>query len=546
MIRLLPLLLLACNGKSDDTAATGTSGGTTTGGSTTGGTTSGGTTSGGTTGGSTTGGTTTGGTTTGGTTTGSTTGGTSGTTVPSEGWPWTHGAAGTTITASYSDIAPDDSVLIMGQFEETIDFGAGAITSHGYRDNYLARVSTDGALQWGVTWGNRGTEDSNNEYHGANSLAATADGGAVAIGWFWEPTDLDPTVGEDWATPQDDSDTYAIRLDGSGNHLWSAHFAGETRVDAWAVASTSDGGVVIGGSFNGTVDLDPGAGEDIRTATPGDAAFLVKLDRAGAVVWAHTLDSQNDVSNPTPFSIDEDGDGNLTVIGSYTGAVDFDPGADEAILGSGVDTWSGTFVARYDPDGALLWVTDLAGDGDSRVTYGGDVNSAGEVVLAGIFSEAVDFDPGPADDTRDVVGSWDVFVTALDSEGTYSWTAALGSKDYDGDPPPVHIAEDGSVYVHGWAGAAMDFDPTAGEQVVDPGTDGGGYLWKLTSSGELDWVSTTGGDLARGPMIDSTATWVISFGAFSSEADLNLGSGEDLRTPVGDTDVFLTQTPVGG
>ena len=57
-----------------------------------------------------------------------------------------------------------------------------------------------------------------------------------------------------------------------------------------AITVGADGGVVLTGSFTGTLDFDPGAGVDSHTATTSATEpYVVKLTADGAFVWARTF-----------------------------------------------------------------------------------------------------------------------------------------------------------------------------------------------------------------------------------------------------------------
>ena len=75
--------------------------------------------------------------------------------------------------------------------------------------------------------------------------------------------------------------------------------------------------------------------------------------------------------------------GNVTVAGTYSGTVDFDPGV-------GVETLSAVggrdiYVAKYTGGGALLWVKSLGGAGAEEVR-GLAQDGAGQLYLVGSFS----------------------------------------------------------------------------------------------------------------------------------------------------------------
>ena len=104
------------------------------------------------------------------------------------------------------------------------------------------------------------------------------------------------------------------------------------------VKSFGDGGVDIGnsitvdgsgnvyttGTFEGTVDFDPGAGTYNLSSNGSRDIFVQKMDASGNLLWAKSfggtgIDSGN--------SITIDGSGNVYTTGQFQNTVDFDPAA---------------------------------------------------------------------------------------------------------------------------------------------------------------------------------------------------------------------------
>src|SRR5262245_15445687 len=107
------------------------------------------------------------------------------------------------------------------------------------------------------------------------------------------------------------------------NFAWGFQ-TGSTLAD-WASAVDTDpgGNVYLTGCFQGTVDFDPGAGTTNLTSAGGLDVFVAKYSPAGNFLWARSvggaaLDSAQDIAI--------DGAGNVLVVGSFNGTVDFDPG----------------------------------------------------------------------------------------------------------------------------------------------------------------------------------------------------------------------------
>src|SRR5947207_348992 len=69
---------------------------------------------------------------------------------------------------------------------------------------------------------------------------------------------------------------------------WAKQMGGTGNEYGYSIALDASGNVYTTGSFNSTVDFDPGAG--IFNLTPaGEDIFISKLDAAGNFVWAKAM-----------------------------------------------------------------------------------------------------------------------------------------------------------------------------------------------------------------------------------------------------------------
>ena len=109
-------------------------------------------------------------------------------------------------------------------------------------------------------------------------------------------------------------------------------------------------------------------------------------------------------------SIAQDAAGNLYVTGSFTGQAQF--GEDAASTTLRAVGSSDIFLAKYAPDGELLWVIGMGGTG-SDIGSDVEVDAAGNVFVTGRFSNSVDFDPGAGSTLLTSNGGSDAFVAQL-------------------------------------------------------------------------------------------------------------------------------------
>ena len=78
----------------------------------------------------------------------------------------------------------------------------------------------------------------------------------------------------------------------------------------------------------------------------------------------------------------------------------------------------------------LQWARSMGGTG---VDFGQAiaVDNFGNVYSTGEFMNTADFDPGPGVFNLTSAGSWDIYVSKLDSSGIFQWAKRIGSTGDD-------------------------------------------------------------------------------------------------------------------
>jgi hypothetical protein len=199
----------------------------------------------------------------------------------------------------------DGNVIIVGSFQGTVNFGGGVLMSAGQTDIYIAKLDTDGNHIWSQRFG-----DSNKQ----NAIYAHTDnsGSIFVTGWSLGTVDF----GSGPLPYGGMYDTYLAKFDSGGNHLWSYGFGDSINQTGYCIAVESNGIVIFGGSFGGTVDF--GGGPLVGTA---DRMFLAKYDPDGSHIWSQCYGDSGEWQWPN--SMTTDSFDNLIVTGMFQGVLDF-------------------------------------------------------------------------------------------------------------------------------------------------------------------------------------------------------------------------------
>jgi len=206
-------------------------------------------------------------------------------------WSALLGGAGALHVADLA-IAPDGSIAMAGAFVGTVDLDPGdgldERTARGGQDAFVAWLEADGSHRISRTFGGYGDE-------AAIAVGAAPDGTLRLAGVYSSVIYLaagarsaaaDTPVGRHLSMGE--RDLFVVSLDGAGRPLWGGTLGGSGDDQVGDLAVLESGSLLLAGSFESLVDLDPGAGARVANAGTGTAAFLLRLDDAGAFEWART------------------------------------------------------------------------------------------------------------------------------------------------------------------------------------------------------------------------------------------------------------------
>ncbi len=350
------------------------------------------------------------------------------------------GTAADNVTSLARD--PSGNLYVAGEFEGAADFdpgpGSAFLTSLGGTDGFIAKFTSTGQLAWARRFGGIAFDQ-------VADVAVDAAGNVYAAGIFQGEADLLPASGGQIVSNGNVPDGFLLALDAAGAARWAYPIGGSDIDAASAVAVTSDGSVVVGGVFRGIADVRSSAAPAQLTSAGGTDAFLAGFTSAGALRWARQITGTSDedvvprglasdaaggvfvsgsFAGTTTFgtgvtrtslgpsdwyvaafdvtgtlqsvfavggtgadfapniAVDEGGD--VLVTGSFTGPVDFDPGAGSHILTSLATAGSDAFAAHYTPAGILLWVNSFG-----QSTAAADRLTAGTAIVPGGQSTAL-------------------------------------------------------------------------------------------------------------------------------------------------------------
>lgn len=267
---------------------------------------------------------------------------------------WTRSFGGAYADDGYYAMETADSGYLVGG--DTYSFGAGR------SDAYVLRTDKKGKLLWSKTYGGAGSED-------ITGAIQTADGGFLLLG-------------STSSYGAGDFDIYLLRINASGDTLWTKTIGGPKADFGLCLRVTADKGFIISGYTQSF-----GAGED--------DALLLKLDTDGQLQWMKTYGGK---SSDAGSSVLQTADGGFLLSGkthSFQNPVDGD-----------------AYLVRTDNNGDTLWTRQYGESNGTEWAHDAAESSTGELLVTG---DTYSFGAGHSD----------VYLLRTDQNGN-----VLGSKTY--------------------------------------------------------------------------------------------------------------------
>jgi hypothetical protein len=431
-------------------------------------------------------------------------------------------------TAQSTVVDGSGNVYVVGN--ATGDFGNQI--NQGTQDTYLTKYDSAGQVVWTEMLGSAGTAS-------AYSLALNPKGGVVVAG---------STTGQVMQTAVSDgnSDSFVAQYDSSGNQTWVKQIQTLNNNQAAAVSVDTSGNVYIGGQVTGVI----GKGQ---TNNGGNDAYVAKLDSKGNVVYEQQYGSSgNDSAAATAVT----SDGGLLVASVLNG---------HAVVSK---------YANGDATQAPVWTQDL-GALQAGGSIGGMTVSNGKVYITGTTSNTNLTAGGQASIANASSGGTDAYVFSLTDNGTSATANTVtyvgtGASDQGN---ALTVGSDGTVYLAGtttgtFAGqsrnipsvnnmfvSALNTDGTVQWTRQYGGADGTstgqGVAFDAQGSSALDALGLPRGTISFNQSVDLTKSTTLragdSFqikiaGATSRTATITIDQGETLTSLENKINIELQNT----
>ncbi len=193
--------------------------------------------------------------------------------------------------------------------------------------------------------------------------------------------------------------------------------------------------------------------------------------------WVTTIGGKQ---NEIAYKMQHDRQGNLYLVGSFEDTLQV---GNFLLVSKGL--WD-IFIAKYAPDGKLIWVKSIGGD-SYDVGYCLSIDSLNNLYIVGYFSDTVDFNPDNDIYLTSSQGNLDGFLLKLASSGRFQWVRTFGGNGMD---VANSIALCGhQIVISGWfeGSAILGAAAAVSNGLWD------GFLCAYDTSGTPLWSKTFGG-----------------------------------------------------
>ncbi|MEO5946210.1 MAG: MopE-related protein, partial [Chitinophagaceae bacterium] len=333
--------------------------------------------------------------------------------------------------------AQTGAVYTTGYFIYDVDFdpgpGTNILTAIG-SDVFISKLDNNGNFLWAKQFA--GSDP--NENGTSMSISFDNSGNVYTTGHFSGTYDFDPGAGIYNLT--NISGVFVSKLDISGNFIWAKQWTHHSTYTQACLAVDVNSNIYVTGTFNQTVDFDPGAGMYNLTAGGAQDVFVSKLDASGNFIWAKQMGAPlNDpgANSIISQSIALDAAGNAYTTGYFYGIADFDPGPGIYNLTAPGNLYA-MFISKINASGNFVSAVQI---GPRVIGYSLAVDAVANIYITGVFGLTPDFDPGAGTYNLTSAGNDDIFVLKLQ-------TVIVADQDGDGYTVAQGDCNDNNAAIH--------------------------------------------------------------------------------------------------
>jgi hypothetical protein len=280
------------------------------------------------------------------------------------------------------------NLYVTGSFNGTARFGGATLTSAGFDDIFVARLSAaTGTATWARSMGGPGQDFSFSvSVDGAGNVFTTGDFG---FGSF-SPAKFGPFT----LIPQDtvgaESDIFVQKMDSNGNVQWARGYGGSGHDSGISVVSDGSGGAYVTGDIGSNVAFGSILLSNAGAVGSNDA-FVARFSSSGTPLWAKNFGGPGFDAG---FGITRDAAGNVYATGIFQGTGSF-PRLGTVLKANGGSQDVDVYLVKMDPAGNVFYAQSFGSttnDQVFQVAVGGPNHA---ITMVGEYAGAINLSTYP-------------------------------------------------------------------------------------------------------------------------------------------------------
>jgi hypothetical protein len=383
-------------------------------------------------------------------------------------------------------------------------------------------VHAQAALNWIKTL--RSTSPTSGSY----GLVATDKWGNIYLyGGIRGTVDMDPSPQTQTITSAGDNDIFFAKYTANGALIWSKRLGASNYDFAGSLMFDASENIIMVGQFSGTVDFNAGPGVFNLSSNGYTDIFVLKIDSSGNFIWAKSFGGK--YSEGVMAKIDPND--NIIIAGSFFDTMDVDPGPNQFLLQYKGTGWSQSdpYIVKLDSSGQFVHAFSfgsIKSDGTSAI----DIDSLGNLYIAGGFRDTIDMDPGPNVYTLIPQVGEELFIAKYSPTGQFIWAGAINGGDSIASDIILDIKFDhnGDFWICGEIKGPVDMDMGLGVLIANcPLGNSYAFATKYNNSGQviLSRVFKGKASMAYCLLVDAQNRVYIG-GNFKDSTDFNDGPAD--------------------
>ena len=296
-----------------------------------------------------------------------------------------------------------------------------------YKDAFILHLDNNGKVLWEklIESGSKNIPIDTNrltrylDIQTGYKVASDDAGNLIAACSFGGSPDVDGVV-----TAKGTYDGLVVKYDPNGNVIWKFNL-GATGLNinsAFDAKVDKENNIIVAGSAHDMVDYNP-LGTPVNV-TAYNSIFIAKYSQSGILQWVKTI-KVNATSNNVQLALD--GQDNIYINGSYSYPIDFGAASTLTPIGS-----QDVFIAKYSPEGYLLYHKSIGGKDATSLNAGLVIGSDNSLYLTGNFFGKIDVDLSQSAAELISNESLGMYLAKYDANGNYQWAFRIPNIVNDG------------------------------------------------------------------------------------------------------------------